>query len=641
MTSRRVLAVLAALLAPWAADAAITVDAHEITTFTGNDSSYAVNIPGDACTSAQQLVIVAGSSTIGMTLTWPAGYTQFADSNVGGGGSERLYAAYHNCDGSEGTTFTVTPSVAGRAIFRVLKISGDDGAEPSNITSDAGNDAAPNPLTLTPAGGSQDYLWIIGTVWDNSATVTLSSCPTNYTTNCASDVSGTANAIHLGLGVSWRTATASSENPATFTLSATETWDTITIAVAPASGSPPAFSANPSCSATTDGVSCTYTADAASTVYGVGVNPGDGTPTCTQIKAGQNDGGAAALWTGSDANTGTADTVVVTGASKPVRMDLHFCLNNASGNSAVYSGQTDKDRSARAGFATVVMASHSSTGLCNLDAYFDPDCADGDIIEYEDDTNEDADCNVTVEADGDLLLTPVAAGDCDGKRTFNLSYQDVSSATTGLFTAPTVGTFAVDDTICVNNSAPVAGEALGAPLMWALNSAITSIDLTAFFTDADADTLTFTLTTGTWPTGVAQSGTGGKDVTGTPTVENEAGVALVVTATDDCGDSATYEFYGDAVAEDVYVVNTWTMPNCVGVDVGTCADLVTTSAPWRIDPGVGISGFVCVAAASSGDVTTQSPTAASQASPFQLVEVEIGRSCASLKYRRLGLGVGR
>ena len=505
MTSRRVLAVLAALLAPWAADAAITVDAHEITTFTGNDSSYAVNIPGDACTGSQALIIIGAHATLNTTMTWPSGYTEFGATTGAGGGSEMIYGAYRDCDGTEGTTFTVTPSVAGRAVFRVLKISGDNGALPQEVITENGNDAAPNPPTVTPSGGSKEYMWVVGYAWDNSTSVTLSACSTNYTTNCASSTSGTASAIHVGLGVSWRLATASSENPGTATLSGTETWDAMTVAVEPSSGSPPAFSVAPSCSETTDGVSCSYTADATSTAYGVGVNPGDGTPTCSQIQAGQNDGGTAALWTGSDANTGTADTIVVTGSNKPVRMDLHFCLNNAGGNSAVYSGQTDKNRSARAGFAVVVMASHSTTGLCNLDSYFDPDCADGDVIEYEDDTNEDADCNITVEADGDLLLTPVAAGDCDGKRTFNLSYQDVSSATTGLFTAPTVGTFAVDDTICVNNSAPVAGEALGAPLMWALNSAITSIDLTAFFTDADADTLTFTLTTGTWPTGPSPS----------------------------------------------------------------------------------------------------------------------------------------
>ncbi len=486
-----------------------------------------------------------------------------------------------------------------------------------------------DPPNLAPSGGSADYLWVVGYSWDNSATVTLSACSTNYTTNCASDVSGTASAIHVGLGASWRANTASSENPGTATLSATETWDALTVAVAPASGSPPAFSAAPSCSATTDGVSCTYTADATSTVYGVGVNPGDGAPSCTQIKAGNNDGGTAALWAGSDANTGTADTVVVSGSNKPVRMDMHFCLSNGSGDSAVDSSQTNEDRSVRTGFAAVVMASHSSTGLCNLDSYFDPDCADGDVIEYEDDTNENADCNVSIEADGDVVLTPVGAGDCDGKQTFNASYQDVSSLTTGLFTAPTVGTFSTDDLICVNNAAPEASDALDAPIVWTEDAAITALDLSAFFSDADGDSLTYTLTTGTWPTGVSQSGTGNKDVTGTPTTENESGVALVVTATDECGDSATFSFYDDTT-EDVYVINTWTVPNVVGLNAGEAADAILTAAPWRTaDVGLSVSSFTCDEATATGDVFSQDPAASAEAAAFDEVSVVLDRSCTA------------
>jgi hypothetical protein len=383
-----------------------------------------------------------------------------------------------------------------------------------------------------------------------------------------------------------------------------------------ASAGAPAYTSAPSCSATTNGVICAYTSDATSTNYGVGVSPGDGTPTCTQIKAGQNDGGTAAIATGSDANTASVnDNITVTGTNPPARLDYHFCLNNGSGDSAVAS-QNDETRSARSGFAIAELTSISTTSIFDLDSYFTPDVAAGDFIEYEDDTNEDADCNVSFGADGDHVLTPVAEGDCDGKRTFNISYQDYSSATTGLFTAPTVGTFATDDLVCNGNTAPVDdSDPEQAIVLLVEDVAMTAIDLSTRFVDANGDALTFAVTSGTAPTGTTVSSAG--SWTGTPTTENEGGAALTITATDDCGDTGTHNLT-------VYTVNTWTVPNLDNLSASAAEAAIIAAAPWReFNSGLSVEGYICGTGQSFLNVADQDPNAAASATPSQAIEVSL------------------
>lgn len=403
---------------------------------------------------------------------------------------------------------------------------------------------------------------------------------------------------------------------------------TLASLVFPNAATAPSFSAAPSCSATINGVSCTYTASATSTAYGVGVSPGDGAPTCTQIKAGQNDGGAAALATGSDANTGTSDTISVTGTNPIAKMDYHFCLNNAGGDSAVDSSQSDKLRSPRSGFALVTIASISATGICDYDSYFTPDCAVGDVFEYEDDTNENADCNVSIGTDGDITLTPVSGGECDGRPTFEISYEDVSSATDGLFTAPTVGNFTTDDTAYINNSAPVCSiEPTDAISAFTIDVAISDIDLNFLggCVDDDGDSLTFSITSGSLPTGLSQSGTGNADVTGTPTVEDEVGAAITFSACDPAGDCDTFDVT-------FYVIDTWTVTNIVGQDVATAESLVVADAPWReFDPGVTVSGYTCDAGAENL-ILTQDPAASAEAAASDQISVTLSISCPSSTY---------
>jgi hypothetical protein len=319
--------------------------------------------------------------------------------------------------------------------------------------------------------------------------------------------------------------------------------------------SAPVFTVGPSESPATNGftISGTITGAGTLTVEAVACNPGDAAPSNAELEAGQCGGGNAALMNASEVWTsGVSNDFLLTSANKPVRFDVYVAGTNGTDDTAVTS-LTDQDRSIRSGYLSVVITSHSTTGICNLDSYFTPDCADGDVFEYEDDTNENADCNVTIEADGDVVLTPVSAGDCGGpgdRRTFEISYQDVSIATDGLFTAPTVGNFTTDDTIAVNNSAPYyVGES--EDFLFERNASLGSgVDFKPRWEDDDGDTPIVTFQDAP-PAGLTM--TSGV-LTGTPTTCQSLPI------TERAADS-----FGDFNEQEIEIDIGFVIPNVVGL----------------------------------------------------------------------------
>lgn len=568
------------------------------------------------------------------TVTNPTNWTEAADV----GSAAPLGGEYVYRDSGFSSTTITWGSTFGSA-------GGATSVELDTSSSAATFTAAPAQVAVTPVSVQISF------TSDTTATVKGVFCADGSSTPSAAEVlagqcqGGGAAIASYSEGV---TATVADGNTISGLTPGTtyDTWhiidattDSAVTALANQTTSAVAYTSNPSCSATTNGASCTYTANATGTTYGVGVNPGDGTPTCSQIKAGNNDGGTAALWAGSDAGTlNVSDTVTVTGTNKPIRMNMHFCTNASGADSAVYSGQTNINRSPKAGFAIVCSASIGAGLFFDLDSQFNPDMAVGDCVEYEDDTNENANCNISIATDGDVVFTPVGGTDCDGVLTFEASYQDVSNATTGLFTAPTTGDFTTDNTVYANNHAPTCSINPDDDLV-ALkeDTAMTSVDLEQFGAceDEDGHALSYSISVGTLPVGTSLGGTGNKDWSGTPNTENEAGVALTVLVTDIGGLTTTFEFTA-------FVVNTWTVPNLAGLDASDSADAVVTAAPWREnDVGVNVGSLICDLGL-PGLTVTQDPAAAAQAERFDPITINLSQLCASgggRIPRRLGLGV--
>jgi hypothetical protein len=89
-----------------------------------------------------------------------------------------------------------------------------------------------------------------------------------------------------------------------------------------------------------------------------------------------------------------------------------------------------------------------------------------------------------------------------------------------------------------NNIAPVGGEMFETALL--LNAPMTAIDLRDHFADGEGDTMTFSLTSGTPPTGLSLFA---GIISGTPSVEDETGVTLVYTANDGYGGTDTWSVF--------------------------------------------------------------------------------------------------
>ena len=200
----------------------------------GNVTSHTVNLPSDIVSG--ELLIVCFSKDGGFGTSWPEGWIEFFEGQVGGG-HNTLALAYREADGTEGSTITVTTSSSDRSTHVSYRISGaedPDTQAPETHAFTGGDDANPDPANLTPTGGAKDYLWIA--VEGHDRNHSLDAIPTDYT-NALGIVGGGANSCGINSGR--RNLNASSENPGTFTIGGSDTWIAQTIAVHPASVSAP------------------------------------------------------------------------------------------------------------------------------------------------------------------------------------------------------------------------------------------------------------------------------------------------------------------------------------------------------------------------------------------------------------------
>jgi len=150
--------------------------------------------------------------------------------------------------GTETGTFTATVDAAeqgGWRIFRIPAASWFGGTLNVNPTESNGlatfgessgsPSANPNPAALNPANwGTEDTLWIAAIGVDTSRTISVFPLADRNT----SDVSGGAGGATLGLCTT--ASTVASLDPGTFTISASDDWAALTVAVRPAGAATPA-----------------------------------------------------------------------------------------------------------------------------------------------------------------------------------------------------------------------------------------------------------------------------------------------------------------------------------------------------------------------------------------------------------------
>lgn len=199
-----------------------------------NGTSHVISTFPSGTTAGDLLVVVYsvdGSPTCSTTST---GWDKIGQASNGANVTGAVF--WKIATGSD--SLTITTSASERGTWVIYRITGHDPSAPiAGSASANGSSTNSNPPNVAPAAGSGAYLWIVTRSGDANL-VQATAAPTNYGALINSDESASGGAA---TATAWRKATASSEDPGTFT-SGSEQWVSWTIAIAPegtAEGSAP------------------------------------------------------------------------------------------------------------------------------------------------------------------------------------------------------------------------------------------------------------------------------------------------------------------------------------------------------------------------------------------------------------------
>lgn len=186
----------------------------------GNDTTdqtnHVVNLP--AGISVDDLLIAIFTTDGATSITFPAGWTQLY-SKQDGGNSFNQKAFYRIADGTEAATVNATTGSAQMTSHTTYRITGYCGV-PKCGTATTAATGNPDPPNLTASWGTDTNLWFAICGYDDG-TKTVNAYPGGYGSGRNDRAN---NAAGVGAGVAYKTATAASDNPGTFTLSA-GVWD--------------------------------------------------------------------------------------------------------------------------------------------------------------------------------------------------------------------------------------------------------------------------------------------------------------------------------------------------------------------------------------------------------------------------------
>lgn len=388
-------------------------------------------------------------------------------------------------------------------------------------------------------------------------------------------------------------------------LAATDDAVAITIAIKPAAEEEgPEFTANPTVTNVSDtAVTFSYTASASGdTIYGSLRDTADGAFTCDEIEAETATHGP-----NSEATTGSADSIILTSSDTPEFpiYDADFCIEDSEGNDSDVFTVSDIEMDAPSGKQFVAITSIGTDSPC--DAFNDaanPDIANGDYL-LADDATDPGDYALTIGADCHYSYTG------DGRQ---------SVLDTFVYDASVGAWHAEDLDVWFNNTAPECTEDT-ILFLFDEDEEAPGFDLSLACEDADSDTLTFSVSSGSLPTGLALSGTGNATLGSTPTTENESGASVTFTATDIAGDTDTF-------ATTIYVVNTVTLADYTE---GTLSEAIAqhrSDFPWQEDDLSLTASFSC-SDEDENEVISQDPAADSEVEPFGDVTIRVstGSEC--------------
>ena len=177
---------------------------------------------------AGELILVAMTIANGNGITTPTGYTLVGGASTGSSNNQLAVFAKIAAGGETSVALSwTTASPVTAFAYRITRWNGNL----TNVASAFTNGAAsvnPDPPSLTPGWTDRD-IWIV--FWSNSGNTTTSAYPTNYADN--QHTLGNAGTGGPTLATASRGLYATTENPGTGTISASQQWCVATIAVRP------------------------------------------------------------------------------------------------------------------------------------------------------------------------------------------------------------------------------------------------------------------------------------------------------------------------------------------------------------------------------------------------------------------------
>lgn len=231
--------LLASLLIASPAWAAFpTVDASNTSSGGFETTTHTVSMPATCASGKTLLVLFSSDGT--ESVTWPGSWVELSQTS---GVNPTLAIGYLKSTGAEaGGTIDVTTGTAETSRHITFCIGG--ATDPTVTAPEASSYSSattsnPDPPSVTPTGGTKDYLWI-GVTNDDNGAHTVSSWPSNYTDNQTTAPVGDSTTTNVYAAT--RTNSAASEDPGTFTMSGTAAaTNAVTIAVHPAASTAAIF----------------------------------------------------------------------------------------------------------------------------------------------------------------------------------------------------------------------------------------------------------------------------------------------------------------------------------------------------------------------------------------------------------------
>ncbi len=157
--------------------------------------------------------------------TWPSGWTEIKDLASGG---NRVSVAYRFADGTEGATVDPTTSASRKSAHTAYRISGHDSANPPEIsTGVTGGGTTIDPDSLSPTGGSDDYVWLAIGCTDGERDFTV--FPSGY--GNILEVTSGSGSFGTAISTCDQNITAASEDPGTFTYDVSDQNIGLTLAI--------------------------------------------------------------------------------------------------------------------------------------------------------------------------------------------------------------------------------------------------------------------------------------------------------------------------------------------------------------------------------------------------------------------------